>query len=363
MNDNKLLSRLLLMNIMRTNNGFHHHSMKNILSIDGGGVRIYFPLRILMEIERRTNVPIQELFEYFTGVSAGSILVAMLLTGSEGKPKYSLSQLCDTLEKEAPRIFHKTWSNAFKTLGYLIGPTYCSNAIEECFRDLYGESTTIRDLIKPCCIISYDILNNIPLYFSKDDFADMPVWKAVRASTAAPTYFYPYDLEYDHNNYLCIDGGVITNNPSQICLLKALRHRKRKYYTFSMGTGYQADTTTHQKSYWSSFLPSYGMLYWSRDILNTLFNATSTSQIIDLEDINTLIEHEPDHSFYRVNIKMDDSILLDDIHAFPKMKQIMDHWIEKNTDEIDFMCAALLRNYEFKKHHNNMIYDFLPNSY
>jgi hypothetical protein len=327
--------------------------MKNILSIDGGGVRIYFPLRVLVEIEKRTNVPIHELFDYFTGVSAGSILVGLLLTGTNGKPTYTLSQLCDILEKEAPRIFHKTWSNLFKTVGYLIGPTYCSDTIETCFKDLYGSDKTIGQLIKPACFVSYDIRNNTPLYFCRDEFNDLKVWQAVRASTAAPTYFYPYEF----SEYVCIDGGVVTNNPSQICLLKALRHTRRKYFTFSMGTGYYPETT-REKSYWDTILPSYGMLYWSRGILNTVFNASSTSQIMDVENINLLIEHEPEHSFYRVNVKMNENILLDDIHAFPRMKAIADTWIEKHSDEIDFMCASLLRNYEFKRLHKTDFSDF-----
>ena len=321
--------------------------MKNILSIDGGGVRIYFPLRILIEIEKRLNVNIQDLFDYFTGVSAGSILIGMLLQGENNTCKYTLEQLCEILERESPRIFHKSWKNSIKTLGSLIGPSYPSNSIETCFQDLYG-NTTMSQLIKPACIVSYDMKKHIPLYFTGNDFPNLEIWKCIRASTAAPTYFYPYEFEYEQNDYTCIDGGVVTNNPSEICLLKALKNKKQNYYTFSMGTGYSVNKSLHKKTFWNTYFPSYGMLYWSSDILNTIFNASSSSQIMDVEDINSLIENKETHGFYRVNIKMNENIPLDDVNSFPKMKKIADEWILKNTEEIDYICGSLMKNYEVK---------------
>jgi patatin-like phospholipase/acyl hydrolase len=328
--------------------------MKNILSIDGGGIRIYFPLRLLMEIEKRLNIPIQELFEYYTGVSAGSILIGMLLIGENGQPKYSLNDICNFLEKESGRIFSKSWFNNLKTLGSIIGPSYESSSIEECFKELYGE-TKIKDLLKPACLISYDIKYNLPLYFTKDSFPNLELWKVVRSSTAAPTYFYPYTLNYEQNEYLCVDGGVITNSPSEICLLNALKMKKESYYTFSLGTGYcvqKQETSflsTVSSGFLAKYLPSYGMWYWSKDILSTMFNATSSSQLMDLNFINSIVGNDKKHSFYRLNVKLNEDIKLDDIKSFGKMKKIMDEWILKNTEEIDYICGSLVKNYEFNK--------------
>jgi patatin-like phospholipase/acyl hydrolase len=49
--------------------------MKNILSIDGGGIKSYIPLRMLNYIENKTQIPIAELFDYFSGVSAGAFIM------------------------------------------------------------------------------------------------------------------------------------------------------------------------------------------------------------------------------------------------------------------------------------------------
>jgi len=44
--------------------------MKRLLNIDGGGVRVYFPLLILDYIEQKTGKNILDLFDYYAGVSA-----------------------------------------------------------------------------------------------------------------------------------------------------------------------------------------------------------------------------------------------------------------------------------------------------
>ena len=54
--------------------------MKRLLNIDGGGVRVYFPLLILDYIEQKTGKNILDLFDYYAGVSASSIILSGLLT-------------------------------------------------------------------------------------------------------------------------------------------------------------------------------------------------------------------------------------------------------------------------------------------
>ncbi len=51
-------------------------SMKTILAIDGGGVRGLIPAMILQEIEKRTNMPISELFDVVAGTSTGEMVPA-----------------------------------------------------------------------------------------------------------------------------------------------------------------------------------------------------------------------------------------------------------------------------------------------
>ena len=48
-----------------------------------------------------------------------------------------------------------------------------------------------------------------------NDNLKLPLWQLVRASTAAPTYFPPEEIQVGQNHFLFVDGGVtMYNNPA-----------------------------------------------------------------------------------------------------------------------------------------------------
>jgi hypothetical protein len=49
---------------------FGSSGMRKILSIDAGGVRGIIPATILADVEARTEKPVCNLFDFFTGTSA-----------------------------------------------------------------------------------------------------------------------------------------------------------------------------------------------------------------------------------------------------------------------------------------------------
>lgn len=53
----------------------------NILSLDGGGAKGFYPLGILREVEAMLPRPIHETFDLIFGTSTGSIIAALLATG------------------------------------------------------------------------------------------------------------------------------------------------------------------------------------------------------------------------------------------------------------------------------------------
>ena len=88
--------------------------MKKLLNIDGGGVRVYFSILILNYIEEKTGKEIIDLFDYYSGVSASSILLSALLTkyklkdiiqlfkdtfGGTNYPTIAKPEICNGLEK------------------------------------------------------------------------------------------------------------------------------------------------------------------------------------------------------------------------------------------------------------------------
>jgi hypothetical protein len=79
---------------------------------------------------------------------------------------------------------------------------------------------------------------------------DFPLWRLVRASTAAPTYFPPEEIPVGPRNYVFVDGGVTTyNNPAFLLFLMATLEPyklgweagEKKMLLVSVGTGAAAD--------------------------------------------------------------------------------------------------------------------------
>lgn len=324
--------------------------MRNILSIDGGGVRTYIPLRILNEIEKRTNHSITELFDYMTGVSASSLIInLLLLKDTHGKPQYNTSQILEIFTKECYNIFYYTYLGRCKTVWGLFGPKYCNTSFQEVLNKYFGDKK-LGDLIKPSCILSYDLISSKSYYFNSLENPNLKISDCILASTAAPTYFYPYTFplnERDTNEYLFIDGGVVTNNPAEICFLKAIEYyssnnlnvgNNPNFLTLSLGTGYSISSKNLNNSY-------FGLFSWSYNILDTLFSANSNSQSSELSILNKIMMKENNkNKFYRVDVPLKDFIYLDDIYCFDRMKILMDDWITKNELEINRICEKLLYN-------------------
>lgn len=308
--------------------------MKNILSIDGGGVRCYLSLRLLDEIENKTKVPICKLFDYFTGVSASSLIISLLLIKNvDGSPKFTTSQILFEFEQNCKGIFDYSYFSLLKTGWGLLGPKYNHSKFQKILLDNFG-NTTLDQLSKPVCFLTYDLDNGHCTYFSNHENVLLLVSQCILCSTTAPTYFYPYI----YNDHSFIDGGVITNNPAQLCFIKAAQHYKDDdFYTLSIGTGYCIE----RKSF------TYGLVGWSQNIINTLYNANNSSQLKQLNILDMIISREKTKNvFHRIDFELEKVINLDDVNAFKCMEKIMDDWICKNTQLIDKLCEELLENYK-----------------
>jgi patatin-like phospholipase/acyl hydrolase len=321
--------------------------MKNILSIDGGGVKTYMPLRLLNEIENRTKIPISELFDYFAGVSAGALICSMLLIkNKQGTQKYSTDKIIQIFEIQCNTIFDYTYTSWMKTGFGLFDSTYNSANIKKSLDD-YFISFTLNELIKPISIISFDLITNKPIYFNRTTFPSMSIKDCLMATTAAPTYFPPYEIDINEKKFLFIDGGVVNNNPIEQCFLDAYNYynttKKYKnkqidtFYTLSLGTGY------YDINY-SSF--NYGKIGWAKKIIDILFNANMCEDNYQLSLIDNFV---PGNKLNRIDFKLDRRINLDDVNTFGEMKEIMNNWIKNNNDAINKLCDELTYNYYKKK--------------
>lgn len=214
-------------------------SPKRILALDGGGIKGALSLGYLQKIEeilrqQNGNDPQFRLSDYFDligGTSTGSIIAACLAKGMEVK------EITDMYLDLGGKIFGKKYKwQSILEIDERIRATYDAKPLEEQLRIVFRDITLESDEIKTglCIVAKRADTNSLwPLinhpdgkYFSSQHGKnkDIPLWKAVRASTAAPTYFLPQLIEVGGGmpTAAFIDGGISpANNPSLLLLMVA----------------------------------------------------------------------------------------------------------------------------------------------
>lgn len=215
-----------------------------ILSLDGGGVFGIFAANILDNVD--TNR-----FDAIIGTSIGSFIGAIIATGLNVK-------LTKIFHKEMPKIFSGFWYKRFSP----ICPRYSDRAINNSLRGIF-DGMAMRDVKIPLFITSVQIQDErLKVFYSgcPDDGTRM-LWELVRSSTAAPTYFAPF------NGF--VDGGIYCNTPSVAGiagLCSECNCNVEDIEVCSIGTGEPvAYNHVHQWLY-----PSWGM--W---LLNAMLNGSS----------------------------------------------------------------------------------------
>jgi len=299
--------------------------MKKLLNIDGGGIRIYFSLLILKYIENKTNKKIIDLFDYFAGVSASSIILAGLLT------RHNVDDMIKIFKDIANKIFYRSYYYSIISGFGIFNSKYPDYYINEEFKKVF-EDMKLSDVKKPLSILTYDLETNKPVSFhsytcQRTQNNDYKLWELVRSSTAAPTYFPPYILD----KYTLIDGGVVTNNLSEYIFINALEQfgKDEEYSQLSIGTG------TYTRKF--ETLPG-GLWSWSGSIMDVLFSATSN---YEMSTLNKISHFEKLKTYNRVDIELNDPIVMDDYTAFDKMDSIFNLWLNIYQGELDRICLEL----------------------
>lgn len=190
----------------------------NVLSVDGGGALGKGVALWMMNYEQVTGKKFGTLFLAFAGTSTGAIIVAMLNDG------YSAHDIYELYDKHLHKIFKKRW-----LWNPLACPTYDNTELKELLQDkLKGNMSDFKSpMFIPVTKSTGFVKEKV---FDLGD-TDMPKWKAVLASTSAPTYFYPVDKTY-------MDGGIWANAP-HACLQAGLVNSEydKNYRLLSFATG------------------------------------------------------------------------------------------------------------------------------
>lgn len=258
-----------------------------ILSLDGGGMRGVLSARILKEIEgilaAQTGQKLHEYFDLIAGTSTGSILAGGIAC------QITANKLIDFYKEEGENIFLKSVrrQRGWRWLSRLTGnrALYPNKPGEKGLAKVLmkrliapelGRCPAIGEINHPnLLILAYDVLSRNTTWFTNNHgdnnrtwYDNIGLWAICCASASAPTYFPPYDLPFNADQYLPhIDGGVSANSPELAAIAHALLLNKDRpefslsdIAVFSIGTG---KTTL---PYTSAQVKKWGLLDWIRNL-------------------------------------------------------------------------------------------------
>lgn len=307
-------------------------NVKTILSLDGGGIRGVIPARILMEIEKQTGKTVPELFDYVTGTSTGGIL-ALCLTkpGPDGKPALTASHILEMYREHGQHIFSSSFWHKVASLGNLNGPKYTASGIESVLQQYLGDATLPQALSR-VLIPTFSIDQRQPVFFKSwnlDDSAadDVPMWQVARATSAAPTYFPPFQMDVAGSPRTLIDGGVVANTPAMCMYADAQRSEPAgtQFRVLSLGTGTGTGTIDPKKA------AGWGGLGWVSPLLDILLDGSAVTTDYELRHILDQAGHE----YMRVQIMMAGAgTAMDDVSTIDSLVKSAEEVLDSQKDAL-----------------------------
>ncbi len=261
-----------------------------ILSIDGGGIRGLIPALVLAELERQTGRAIADCFDLIAGTSTGGILaLGLAKPGPDGRPQHRAQDLADLYLLEGGRIFHE---GAFQHLTNPMGiraARYPATGLEGVLRDCFGE-TRLKEALVELLIPAYDLEKRDPFFYrsrraAMDPRYDVPMRVAARATSAAPTYFEPVQVQWPGERDVLVDGGVFAINPAMCAYAEGCQRLREAgdpdggILLVSLGTG------CYTRAYRYEEARTWGAAGWARPLLDVIFDGVGDTVDYQLRQI------------------------------------------------------------------------------
>jgi uncharacterized protein len=320
---------------------------KKILSLDGGGIRGALTLGYLKKLEdilkaKFSDKPDFRLCDYFDligGTSTGSIIAASLAIGK------TVDEITKLYMELGGKIFgeKRNWWNPMETMKWLKA-NYSYKAMEDGLKYAYGDLTLGSEELKTgLCIVAkradtnsvWPLINHPNGKFFDSDLGknkNIPLWQAVRASSAAPTYFAPQMISVMENEQAAfIDGGLsMANNPALTLLMIATIKgfpfhwpmSEENMLLVSVGTGYSVfkkyvkDIDDSTMLSWAANIPEMLMqdASWQNRVMLQWISQSPTADYMDMEigDMDgDLLGSKPLISYLRYNFRITENDLND----------------------------------------------------
>ncbi len=307
---------------------------KRILSLDGGGIRgalsLGFVERVETILRKRHGNPDLRLCEYFDligGTSTGAIIAAALAVGMDA------AEIRKCYFELGGKIF-----SSRRSIFRWVFARYQRRPFITALQDVFGDDKLGDDAVKTgLCIFAkradtrstWTLMNNPDWKFYHYN-KDVPLWEAIRASTAAPTFFIPEKLYVGDQFGAFVDGAVsMVNNPALNLLLIALlkgygfnwQRGEDNLLLVSIGTGYairqQKIENILRNTFlrWAVEIPKMLLedANWHNQTLLQYLSKSPTSVVIDsaIGDLrDELPGPEPFLSYLRYDVSLDTETML-----------------------------------------------------
>jgi patatin-like phospholipase/acyl hydrolase len=219
-----------------------NEEMKRILTLDGGGIRGVFTLEVLSRMQQllrqhygSPDMVLADHFDFFAGTSTGAIIATCLCWGM------TVEKILEFYVQYGKTMFRPVpW---YKPIKRFLVSRYQAKPLSQLLQRIFSEdgegqvpalldSARLRKLLlvvvrNDTTGSAWPVTNNPNAKFNHCSLPDcnlkIPLWKLVRASTAAPVYFDPEVIELGGISSIFVDGSVTPyNNPSLIALLSAV---------------------------------------------------------------------------------------------------------------------------------------------
>jgi predicted acylesterase/phospholipase RssA len=241
--------------------------MRQILSIDGGGIKGVFPAAFLASIEESLRLDVGEYFDLIVGTSTGGVLALGLGAGMSAR------QLLEFYEQFGPGIFAgnglSRWLRKFRFAKYDRKPLH--DALSETFGERrLGESRT-RLVIPSVNLLTGEVHIYKTAHHSRlaTDYREKLVDVAM-ATSAAPTFF---PTHISPAGVSLIDGGTYANNPVGLAVVEAvtmLNWNVGEFRVLSLGC------TESPLNVEASGRFGEGQLFWMTRIVDVMLKAQSS---------------------------------------------------------------------------------------
>jgi len=273
------------------------------IAIDGGGIRGVLITQALIALEEHLGKSVGEIFELSAGTSTGSIISAGLGVGLSARRMYELyMQLGATIFPGTLRS--KLWP--------LFPYRYSGQPLIDALKNVVGEMTMgdywKMSPPKDIVIVVRDLVENRSRFIKpwKDQYLDLPVWKAVFASSSVPTYFPVVEGRY-------VDGGVGSySNPCYVAAYEAvycLGWQPEETTLISVGSGRTPDALAPGQA------ERFISIQWLSPMLGTFLDAANDQQV------HTVRQFFPALDFRRFQINIP-HIEMDDVSKLGELTEL-----------------------------------------